>query len=401
MNASIAERKTRWKLLVLVSLITIAILIGAGATAYVARSQAPAAVTPPPAPPIPVVTRRAENRDVSHVVEVVGTLQALQSVVLRAQVDGILTEVLFKEGDLVRRGQVLARIDDRAFRAALSAAEAQLARDQALLRAAELDLKRARTLLQKNAGSQQVVDQQTAQVDQLKATVALDEANVEAAKVNVSYTEIVSPIEGRIGIRGVDAGNLLRASDAAGIVSIAQVDPISVLFSVPQQVFADLRDHMKMPGAAEVEVMDRAAGTALAKGEIVSFDNQIDMATGTARIRAVLDNGEERLTPGAFVAIRIETGRSPNAVVVPKVAIRPGIEGNFVYRIENGAAARVPVTVGYNNDAVAVVTQGVASGDEIVTDGYSRLRPGAQVVATERPGDSSASAKAAILVPGQ
>lgn len=378
-----APRRSRARVIAIVVGFAAVLLLGTAGTVYRAEGQAPATRAAPP--PVPVVTHLAETRDVPHVVEVVGTLQALQAVTLRAQVDGILTEVLFKEGDFVRRGQVLARIDDRALRAALAAAQAQLARDQAQLRAAELDLTRARTLLQKNAGSQQVVDQQTATVDQLKAAVALDQANVEAAEVTVSYTEIVSPIDGRIGMRQVDPGNLVRQTDASGIVSITQVDPLSVVFAVPQQVFAAMRDHAEAPGGKAVEIVDRGSAATLAEGEIASFDNQIDTATGTARVRAVFANGAERLTPGAFVAVRIATGISPDAVVVPKLAVRPGVEGDFVYRVKDGEAERVAVTMGYSNDDVAVIAAGVASGDAIVIDGYSRLRPGVTVVATEAP----------------
>lgn len=374
------------------------LLLGTAGMIYRAEGQAPAAR---PAPrPVPVLTSLAEARDVPHIGEVVGTLQPLQAVLLRAQVDGILMEVLFKEGDFVRRGQVLARIDDRPFKAALAAAEAQLARDKAQLRAAELDLNRARTLLQKSAGSQQVVDQQTAAVDQIKAAVALDEANVEAANINVSYTEIVSPIDGRIGIREIDPGNLVRQSDTSGIVSITQVSPLSVVFAVPQQVYAAMREHARRPGGATVEIVERVSSATLATGEIVSFDNRIDTATGTARIRAVFDNSDEKQTPGAFVAVRIVTGMSAGAVVVPKLAVRPGMEGDFVYRVREGAAERVPVKVGYSNDELAVIASGVSAGDVIVTDGYSRLRDGAAVAASAAvPRERPAMAAQAVISP--
>lgn len=378
-----APRRSRARVITISVAFAALLLLGIAGAVYQAEGQSPATRAVPP--PVPVVTQLAETRDVPHVVEVVGTLQPLHAVTLRAQVDGILTDVLFREGDLVRRGQVLARIDDRALRAALAAAQAQLARDQAQLRAAELDLARARTLLQKNTGSQQVVDQQTAAVDQLKAAVALDQANVEAAEVTVSYTEIASPIDGRIGMRQVDPGNLIRQTDASGIVSITQVDPLSVVFAVPQQVFDAMRDHADEPGGKAVEIVDRASAATLAEGEIASFDNQIDTTTGTARVRAIFANGAEKLTPGAFVSVRIATGISAGAVVVPKLAVRPGVQGDFVYRVKDGEAERVAVTMGYSNDDVAVIASGVASGDAIVIDGYSRLRPGAAVAATEAP----------------
>ncbi|MCW4461508.1 efflux RND transporter periplasmic adaptor subunit [Sphingomonas sp. BT-65] len=330
-------------------------------------------------PPVPVRTVAAERRDVRHEIEAVGTVESLQNVVVRSQVDGILTRLHFAEGDLVRRGQLLATIDDRPQRAALEAAQAQLARDSAQLRAAELDLARYQSLVARNAISQQLVDQQRAQADQLRATVRLDSANVDTARVNLSYTRIVSPVSGRVGIRRVDAGNLVRTSDADGIVSVAQVNPISIVFPVPQSRLADLRTSARDAQGAVVEAYDSDGGALLGTGRITAFDNAFDTRTGTGRVRAQFANGAERLAPGAFVAVRMRTGLTPGAVVLPAVAVRPGVEGHFVYRVTNGTVKRVPVTLGYTNDEVAVVARGIAPGNVIVRDGFSRLRDGAKV----------------------
>lgn len=332
-----------------------------------------------PPPPVPVEVAIAERRDVGHEIEAVGTVEALQDVVVRAQVDGILTRVHFAEGDLVRRGQLLAMIDDRAQRAALAAAEAQLARDAAQLRAAELDLARYRSLVERNAISQQSVDQQQAEVDQLRATVRLDRANVDMARVNLSFTRITSPVSGRVGIRRIDAGNLVRTGDADGIVSVAQVNPISIVFPVPQARLGDLRASARTTGGAAVEAHDREDASPLATGRITAFDNMLDARTGTARVRAQFINEGERLTPGSFVSVRMRTGMTPAATVLPAVAVRPGVEGPFVYRVKDGTAQRVPVTLGYANDELAVVTRGIAPGDRVVRDGFSRLRDGAKV----------------------
>lgn len=333
-------------------------------------------------PPVPVRTVAAERRDVRHEIEAVGTVESLQDVVIRSQVDGVLTRLHFAEGDLVRRGELLATIDDRPQRAALDAAQAQLARDSAQLRAAELDLARYQSLVSRSAISQQLVDQQRAQTDQLRATVRLDSANLDTARVNLSYTRIVSPVSGRVGIRRVDAGNLVRTSDADGIVSVAQVNPISIVFPVPQSRLADLRTSARDAQGAVVEAYDSDGGASLGTGRITAFDNAFDARTGTGRVRAQFANGAERLAPGAFVAVRMRTGVTPGAVVLPAVAVRPGVEGHFVYRITNGTAQRVPVTLGYTNDEVAVVTRGVAPGNIIVRDGFSRLRDGAKVAVT-------------------
>lgn len=355
---------------------------GAGVVALAALAYSGTGRTqqqPPAQPPVPVRTVMAERRDVRHEIEAVGTVELLQEVVIRSQVDGVLTRLHFAEGDLVRRGQLLATIDDRPQRAAFEAAQAQLARDSAQLRAAELDLARYQSLVARNAISQQMVDQQRAQTEQLRATVRLDSANVETARVNLSYTRIVSPVSGRVGIRRVDAGNLVRTSDADGIVSVAQVNPISIVFPVPQVRLADLRASARDAQGAVVEARDRDGGGRLDTGRITAFDNAFDARTGTGRVRAQFANGAERLVPGAFVAVRMRTGVTPGAVVLPAVAVRPGVEGHFVYRVTNGAVQRVPVTLGYTNDEVAVVTRGIVPGNVIVRDGFSRLRDGAKV----------------------
>lgn len=337
---------------------------------------------------VPVQVIRAERRDVPHLIEAVGTVQSLQAVVVRTQVDGILTRLLFREGDYVAKGQLLATIDDRALRASLAATQAQLARDQAQLRLAELDLDRYTGLLERDAIARQTVDQQRAEVAQLRAAVALDRANVNSAQVNLSFTRIVAPVSGRVGIRQVDQGNLVRTSDVNGIVTVAQIDPISIIFPVPQTVLGQLQSHAGQPGAGIVEAIDRETRSPLGEGEITAIDNQIDVTSGTARARAQFANPQGKLTPGAFVALRLRTGFTPNGVVLPATVVRPGVEGQFVYRIERGVAKRVPVALGFANDTVAVVERGVSAGDVIVSDGYSRLQDGAKV---EIVGKSSGS----------
>lgn len=341
---------------------------------------------------IPVEVIRAERKDVPHIMEAVGTVQSLQAVVVRTQVDGILTRIHFREGERVQRGQLLANIDDRALKASLAAAQAQLMRDQAQLRLAELDLQRYDELLKRDAIASQTVDQQRAQVAQLRGTVALDRANVNAAQVNLSFTRIVAPVSGRVGIRQVDQGNLVRVSDLNGIVTVAQIDPISIVFPVPQNVLGELQANFGRPDGRIVEALDRETRLSLGEGAITAIDNQLDVTSGTARVRAQFANGQAALTPGAFVAVQLRTGSSPNAVVLPARVVRPGVEGQFVYRVEQGTAKRVPVTLGFANDTVAVITGGVAPGDVIVSDGYSRLRDGAKVTI---PGKPSATAQKA------
>jgi RND family efflux transporter MFP subunit len=342
-----------------------------------ASSQTPTTMSSPQ--PVPVLVVKAIQRDVPHSVTVTGTVLSQKDTVIRAQVDGILQELLFKEGDLVREGDLIATIDDRRYQAALDAARAQLQRDQATLSSANRDLSRAKMLLGQNVTSQQLVDQQMAQVEQLDATVAYDKANVEAAEINLSFTKIYSPTTGRVGLRQVDAGNYVRQADTSGIVSVVQMDPISVVFNVPQQIIAELRQHTRSVDGAAIAVIDRTSGEDIAEGSITAFDNRVGETSGTTRVRGVFDNRDERLSPGGFVSLRIQTGVSRNAVVVPKNAVRLSIDGNFVFRVRDGIAERVAVTVGYSNDDFAVVSAGIADGDVIVIDGYSRLRPSTPV----------------------
>lgn len=352
-------------------------ILGLAGVLYSGPGQTQQQAAPPP--PVPIRIATAERRDVPHMIEAVGAVESLQDVVVRAQVDGILTRLYFAEGDFVRRGQLLATIDDRAQRAALAAAEAQLARDAAQLRAAELDLSRYEALVQRNAIAQQQLDQQRAQTDQQRAAVRLARANVDTARVNLSFTRIVSPVSGRVGIRRVDQGNLVRMGDADGIVSVAQIKPISIVFPVPQAQLGGVRASARDTAGAVVEAYDRDGNTRLGNGRIAAFDNALDARTGTARVRALFENHAERLAPGAFVSVRMRTGFTPDAVVLPAAAVRPGIRGHFVYRVSNGIAQRVLITPGYSDDEIAVIARGVAPGDAIVTDGFSRLRDGAKV----------------------
>lgn len=377
-DAEIASGRMRLRWPIIVGVLVAAAV--AGGVAYHASTQARMAAAPPPATPVKIA--RAAVFDIPHVVEVVGTVDSLKDTLIRPQVEGVLTAVNFNEGDLVQAGDLLATIDDRPYRAALAAAQAQLARDRAMLAVAERELSRAQTLLRQNVSSVQTVEQRSAEVEQLRATIALDEANVESAEVNLSFTKIYSPTTGRASLREVDPGNLVRPADANGIASIVQMDPVSVVFSVPQQLLAELKDHARSSNGSGVAIIDRNSGRRI-QGRLAAFDNRIGDGTGTARVRAVFDNKDERLAPGAFVSLELQTSVSAQAVVVPKVAVRLGLDGSFVFRIRDGVAERVAVNVGYNDDDIVVVNEGIQPGDAVVTDGYSRLRPSARAEVVE------------------
>ncbi|MDC7676331.1 efflux RND transporter periplasmic adaptor subunit [Asticcacaulis machinosus] len=350
-------------------------------------------------PPVPVVTVRAETRTIAHDLKVVGSVTSLNSVTLRPQVDGVLTQVLFDEGAFVQKGQLLAVIDDRTYKAALQSAQAQLATNKSRLLVAETDLKRYQTLAEINAIPQQTLDQQKAAVEQAKAAVQMDEAAVENARVQLSFTRITSPVSGRIGIRRVDPGNLVSASSTEGLATVTQINPISVVFSVPQTVQGDLIEGMKRSGGITVKAVDREKGEVLATGRISALDNVVQAGTGTVQIRATFDNGGEKLWPGQFVVADISLNESTNALTLPTVAVRPGLEGPFVIKIVADKAQIVPVETAYQNDDYVVVTKGVAAGEEIVTDGHSRLQPDAPVKRV-KPGGEDIAAKGAAPAKG-
>ena len=340
----------------------------------------------PPPPPVPVGVVRAEQRDVAHMASGIGTVESLHNVTLRPQVEGVLAEVLFQEGQMVRKGDLLARIDDRSLAAALAQTQAEKARNQAQLRAAEQDLTRYQNLVKEEAISRQTVEQQQGTVGELQATVNANDAAIAAAQVQMSYTRITAPVSGRVGLRRVDPGNLVRASDSDGLVTVTQIAPISVVFSLPQTLVPSIQPLLKQQGGALVTAFDRDKGTRLADGRLTMIDNQIDTTTGTIKLRAEFDNADGSLWPGQFVTVRLQIGLSAKATVVSPRAVKQGLDGPFVFRVNNGKAEVVPVTVGYTTDQEAVITKGVAPGETIVYDGQSRLKNGAPVKIVEGAG---------------
>jgi membrane fusion protein, multidrug efflux system len=337
---------------------------------------------PPPqtgSDPVVVSVARVSRSDVPLLVTAIGNVQSLNNVILKPQISGVLTQVLVREGQPVQKGQLLASIDDRSFKAAENQAHAIESRDRANLKIAELDLKRDENLLAGEAIAGQTVDQQRALVEELKATVQSDVAAVQTAEVQHSYASIVSPITGRVGMRRVDPGNLVQANDANGLFSVVQVDPISVLFSLPQQDLPRLQHLLADPTRAEVTAFDRDAGTTLASGHLTNIDNQIDSATGTLQLRAEFANPQGKLWSGQFVTVELRTGVDRGASVLNSRAVQNGLDGNFVFRIKNGKAEVVPVKVRYVQGSVTTIGSGLEPGDLVVTDGQDQLTAGTAV----------------------
>ncbi|HEY0685927.1 MAG TPA: efflux RND transporter periplasmic adaptor subunit [Steroidobacter sp.] len=357
------------------------VLLAAG---YWWHARAPANTAAPAAggSAVPVTVIAAERRDVPQRMSAIGTVQSLHTVVLRPQISGAITVVLFKEGELVERGALLARIDDRSIKAALAQAQAEKASSEADLRIAELDLARYTGLRDRSIVPRQTIEQQAALVEKLKATILASEARIEAQRVQLSFTEIRSPVRGRVGIRRIDPGNLVQVGDEQGLVTVTQIDPISIVFTLPQETLPRLREATKESRQMHVTAFDRDGSSPLARGRLTTLDNQIDVATGTLRLRAEFDNASSDLWPGQFVTLQLETGMSANATVLPAHCIQQGLNGAFVYRVQDAIAQPVDVVTSYLDDEIAVIATGVAPGDMVVIDGQSRLKPGAKVKAS-------------------
>ena len=346
------------------------------------------------APPdsIPVLLANAEARNVPIWLDGLGTVQASASVVVRPMVDGPLVELRYREGQDVAVGDVLARIDRRSYQANLDAALARKQQDEAQLANARLDAARYARLAATAYTSAQQADTARAQVAQLEAQVAGDQAQIDQARTQLSYTTITAPIAGRVGIRNVDVGNIVRASDATGLVTIATLPPINVQFTLPQQALAAVRAAM---AAGEVEVLALPQANApvterevLDRGVLTVLDNQVDPSTGTIKLKATFTNDRLVLWPGAFVTVRLRARVWRDAVTVPPVAVQRGPRGAFVFVVgDELKAERRPVTVGHEDLTVAIVAEGLKPGERVVVDGASRLSDGTKVTVTtpQRP----------------
>lgn len=346
------------------------------------------------APSVPVRVERAVIQDLPLAINAVGQVQAARQAVVRARIEGLLTEVNFGEGQPVKQGQVLARLDDRSLQAQVAQAEGELKRLQAQLQLAELDLQRYQGLAAHSAVSTQQRDQQQAQVAQLRAQVQSQQASLSQVRTQLSYTVITAPFGGRVGLRQVDVGNIVRPSDAQGIVTLAQTEPLNVVFSVPQSRLADVRGALAQPKGAVVGVSEREGAPSLAQGRLRSADNAVDAGSGTLKLKAELAPAGDRLWPGQFVTVSLNTGALPGALTVPAKAVQRGLKGSFVWRVVQGEAQMVSVQPAWQSDAVVVVkpmANGLKAGDQVVVDGQSRLKPKARVKVVGEGAEDAAS----------
>ena len=360
-------------------------VVGAAAAGWWVYGRQPA---PPPTPrqnafsaAMPVVVAPAVTGDIDITLNGLGTVTSLATVIVKSQISGQLVRIAYQEGQMINKGDLVAEIDSRPYELALSQAEGALERDQALLQTAELDLKRYQDLAKTSAIPRQQLDTQVSLVAQDKGLVVSDKAQIDVQKLNIAYCHIVSPVTGRAGLRLVDPGNYVTANDATGVVVITQLQPISVIFTVPEDNLPQIVKRIRAGATLPVTAFDRSGATKLAAGTLKTLDNQIDTTTGTLKLRAEFANEDDSLFPNQFVNVQLLIDTLHDATVVPTSAIQRGAPGTFVYLVNaDNTVAVKPVTLGPASAERVAIQSGLSPGDRVVVDGADKLRSGAKVV---------------------
>ncbi len=394
-RATPVARRSRLGSRILIGLVLI--VLGGGAWYLWTHRQAQQAPKPAAAgraalnAPQPVGFATADKGNIRIVLNELGTVTSLDTVTVVSQIAGQLQEIGYKEGQVVKKGDFLAQIDPRPYVAALEQAQGTLAKDQGLLVQAQTNLKRFQTLGRQDSIAQQQVDDQRYLVQQLTGTVQTDQGAVDAAKLNLDYCRIVSPIDGQVGLRLVDLGNYVQVGSTTGLLTIAQMQPISVVFSVPEDSLPDIIQRFRSGVTLSVDAYDRSNTRNLATGHLDTLDNAIDTTTGTLRLRAVFDNPDEMLYPNQFVNARLLVNTMQDALRVPVPAVQRGEPGTFVYVINaNNTVSVRPIKVGPVDGNFQAVLSGLVAGERVVTDGTDRLKDGAQVTLPTAPAPTGA-----------
>jgi multidrug efflux system membrane fusion protein len=329
---------------------------------------------------VPVVVSAASRASIPIYLNGLGNVTAFYTVTVKSRVDGQIVKVDFKEGDFVQQGQVLVEIDPRPFQVQLESAEATLAHDQALLGNAQVDLERYKELVANEAAPKQQLDTQTALIAQYQATIKQDLAMIDNAKLQLTYATITAPISGVLGLRLVDPGNIVHASDNTGMVVITELQPISVIFTIPEDSLPMVTQKLRAGARLPADAFNRDNSRKLASGTLQTVDNQIDSTTGTSKLKAVFDNRDSALFPQQFVNVRLLVDTLPDQLVVPNVAVQNGQQGTFVYVVDERSHVHLkPVTVGVTTDTSSQILKGIDDGEQVVVDGTDRLVEDAQV----------------------
>lgn len=384
-----AAKSHRWGRLALALALAAAVVV---AWQYIEKAETPTDEGARPAGP-PAQTVRAApvvKGDMPVTIDALGAVTPFATVTVKTQIAGKLMEVGFQEGQTVKVGDFLAQIDPRPYEAALAQAEGQLAKDSSLYAQAQADLARYETLNKQDSIARQQVDDQTFLVAQDKAAMASDQAQIDTAKLNIAYCRIVSPVNGRVGLRQVDPGNYLQPSDTTGIVVITQLDPISVVFSTPEDNLQQITARLNSGATLSASAYDRSNVKEIAKGTLTTFDNQVDATTGTFKLRATFANPDNALFPQQFVNVRLLVDTVSGAALAPNAAIQLGANGSFVYVVNEDSTVSVrPVVTGPSDAQNSVIASGLKIGENVVIDGVDRLRDGAKVSVRNAANDSS------------
>src|SRR5216683_5574648 len=376
-------KKSGW-----VWILALIVLAGGGYYYYKSRPSSESKAAPAPGSraaglgPVSVAVTPALKQNVPYYLSGLGTVSAFNTVTVKSRVDGQLEKVNFTEGQFVHEGDLLAEIDPRPFQVALEQMEGQLSRDQAQLNNARVDFARYDKLAKEGVIASQQVDTQNATVGQLEGALRADQAQIDNEKLQLVYCKITAPLTGRVGLRLVDQGNMIRATDPNGLVVITQVQPIAAMFTLPEDSLQEVIQHMNHEELA-VEAFSRDDQTKLATGRLVTIDNQIDPTTGTVRFKSVFDNRDLSLWPNQFINVRLMLTIRKNAIVIPLAAVQRGTQGTYVYTVKNGSANLQPVKVDMTQGNISLIANGVAEGDQVVVDGQDRLQSGAKVEAHE------------------
>jgi multidrug efflux system membrane fusion protein len=381
----------------------VAVLIVGGVAWWIYSRPGPQTATRRFAPngPMPVLADTAQKGSIDITLDELGTVTPLANVTVRTQISGQLMKLLFQEGQMVTKGDLIAEIDSRPYDLALSQMQGQLARDQALLKNAELDLARYRKLVAQDSIPHQQLDTQDSLVSQLRGTVMTDQAQVDNARLNVAYCHITAPVSGRVGLRQVDAGNYVQTNDTNGIVVITQIQPITVIFTVPEDEIPPIMRRLQAGAALPVTAYDRSRTAKLATGQLSTVDNQVDTSTGTVKLRAQFDNTDFALFPNQFVNVHLTVDTLSDTTIVASSAVQRGAAGPFVYLIKPDDTVTVrPVKLGPANGERVAVETGLAAGDQVVVDGADKLRDGAKISRRDAAGAATAATPAAASSAG-